>query len=123
MQKVLTLVLLAVCLAMTGSAFAQQKAANDPLTGTWTGDWGPNANDRNRVTVDLKWDGKAVTGTVNSDNAAPVAIQKGTFDAGTGALRLEADAKRGAQTIHYVITGKLDKTTMSGSWDHDNRKG
>jgi len=37
---------------------------------------------------------------------------------------MEADAKgRGGQTIHYVIDGKVEKNTMTGSWNHDNRKG
>ena len=40
-------------------------AADDPLSGTWTGDWGPSERDRNQATVELKWDGKALTGTVN----------------------------------------------------------
>ena len=25
--------------------------------------------------------------------------------------------------IHYVIDGKVEKGTMTGSWTHDNRKG
>jgi hypothetical protein len=122
MRQVCSLVCLLVCFAMLGSAFAQTPG-NDPLTGKWTGDWGPNASDRNGVTVELKWDGKQVTGTVNSFNAEPVSIQKGTFDPKTGGFHMEADAKRGAQTIHYIVNGKLDKNVMSGSWDHDNRKG
>ena len=27
------------------------------------------------------------------------------------------------KTVHYVIEGKLDKGTLSGSWNHDNRRG
>ena len=38
---------------------------SDPLTGTWKGDWGPSASDRNPATLELKWDGKTLTGTVN----------------------------------------------------------
>src|SRR5262249_31322181 len=57
---------LLACLAMAVTAFA--KRSGDPLSGTWTGDWGPNANDRNNVNVDLKLDGKALTGTVHSVN-------------------------------------------------------
>jgi hypothetical protein len=112
---------LALGLALAASAFAQQPA--DPLSGTWTGDWGPSASDRNQVTVELKWDGKTLTGTVNPGPNA-VALQKASFDSKTNAVHFEADAKsrRGAD-LHYVIDGKLDSETMSGSWSHDTRKG
>src|SRR6266850_5051948 len=115
--RVLGLVCL-VSLAIAASVFAQ----GDPLSGTWTGDWGPSPGDRNPVTVQLKWDGKALTGTVNPGSDA-ITLQKSTFDAKTGAIHMEADAKRGPTTIHYVIDGKVDKGAMSGSWNHDNRKG
>ena len=111
---------LAACFLMACPAFAQQP---NPLTGTWKGDWGPSPRDRNQVTVTLKWDGKALTGTVNPD-LDPVQIQKATFDAKTGAIHMEAMTPgRGGSTYHYVIDGKLDKGTMMGSWNHDSYKG
>jgi len=120
--KTLNFVCLTVCLVIAASAFAQ-KAGVDPLSGTWTGDWGPAPDHRNQVTVELKWDGKKLTGTINPGPNA-VELQKTTFDPKTGAVHLEADAKsrRGA-TIHYLIDGKVEKTTMTGSWNHDDRKG
>ena len=121
-HKLLCLVsmLLVVTIAATG---APQKKAADPVTGTWSGDWGPSAGDRNQVTVELKLDGKTVTGTVNPGPNA-VALVKSTFDAATSAIHMEADAKnrRGAD-IHYVIDGKVEGSTMTGTWNHDNRKG
>jgi len=120
--KAFTLACALVSLALTAPAGAQQKAA-DPLSGTWAGDWGPSAADRNQVTVELKYDGKALTGTVNPGPSA-VALQKSTFDAKTGAVHMEADAKnRKGDPVHFVIDGKVDGSTMSGSWNHDARKG
>jgi hypothetical protein len=29
----------------------------------------------------------------------------------------------GGKDIHYVIDGKVENNTMTGSWNHDNRKG
>jgi hypothetical protein len=108
-------------LAVAASALAQ--GAKDPLSGTWSGDWGPSASDRNQVTVELKWDGKMLSGTVNPGPDA-VALQKANFDGKTNAVHFEADAKnrRGAE-IHYVVDGKLDAKTLTGSWSHDTRKG
>jgi hypothetical protein len=113
---------LAVCLVLAASAFAQ-KPGSDPLTGTWVGDWGPSPSDRNQVTVDLKWDGKALSGTVNpGPNAVP--LQKSTFDSKTKAVHFEADAKgHSGNTVHYVIDGKVEGGTMTGNWSHDARKG
>ncbi len=112
--------------AVAVPALAFQKAS-DPLTGTWSGDWGPSPNDRNTVNVDLKWDGKALTGVVHSINypRPDVPLQKSTFNPATGAVHIEADAPnpRGGASIHYVIDGKLMNGTMSGSWNHDGRKG
>jgi len=119
-----TICLLA-CLAIALPVLALQRGS-DPLTGTWSGDWGPNAADRNTVNVNLKWDGKTLTGTVQSVNyqRPDVTLQKATFDATSGTIHMEADAPnpRGG-TIHYVIDGKLANGTMSGSWNHDGRKG
>jgi len=121
-MKTLHLVCLAVCLTVSVSAFAQ-KAGEDTLSGTWVGDWGPSEADRNQVTVELKWDGKILTGTVNPGPNA-VELQKATFDPKTGAVHFEADAKnRRGNPIHYLIDGKAEKSTMTGSWSHDNRKG
>jgi hypothetical protein len=110
-----------VSLALTTSLVAQQKAA-DPLSGSWMGDWGPSKADRNEVTVELKWDGTALTGTVNPGPNA-IELQKCTFDAKSGAVHMEADAKSGGMDIHYVIDGKLKGNAMSGKWDHGTLKG
>jgi hypothetical protein len=121
-MKTVKLALLAALL-VTAIPVRFLNAADDPLTGTWAGDWGPSEWDRNQVTLELKWDGKNLTGTVNPGPNA-VELKKATFDAKAGAVHFEADAtgRRGNQ-IHYVIDGKLDGNIMSGSWSHDNRKG
>jgi hypothetical protein len=107
---------------MVASGAALQQSS-DPLSGTWTGDWGPSAADRNPVTVELKWDGKVLTGTVNPGPNA-VELKNCTFDANSNAVHMEADAKsRRGNEIHYMIDGKVENNTMTGSWNHGNRKG
>ena len=120
--RVLASFAVVACLLMVVSVFAQ---GSDPLSGTWTGDWGPSPSDRNDVTLVLKWDGKALTGNVTAGTnvSAPIPIQKGTFDPKTGAVHMEADAMSRGRSVHYVIDGKVEKNTMTGSWNHDNRKG
>jgi len=111
---------------LTVTSFAAQRGS-DPLTGTWTGDWGPSPGDRNTVNVDLKWDGKALTGVVHSINfqRPDVTLQKATFDPATGAVHMEADVPnpRGGAVIHYIIDGKVANGMMSGSWNHGTSKG
>jgi hypothetical protein len=119
------IVLLFACLTIAFPLFAQR--GSDPLSGTWTGDWGPSPGDRNTVSVDLKWDGKVLTGVVHSINfqRPDVMLQKATFDAASGAVHMEADVPnpRGGANIHYVIDGKLANGMMSGSWNHGTSKG
>jgi hypothetical protein len=95
----------------------------DPLSGTWTGTWGPSAEHRNDVTLELAWDGTSLTGTVNPGPNA-IEISNTSFDPATGAVTMEADAQnfRG-ETVHYMIAGQIDGETMTGSWIHDGGEG
>ena len=98
-------------------------ASGDPLSGTWSGDWGPSAANRNDVTLELMWDGTNLSGTVNP---GPNAVQliKTSFNPDTGVVTMEADAQgRGGAVVHYVIEGKVEGGTISGTWNHDNRTG
>ena len=104
-------------------ATATPDASADPLTGTWKGDWGPSASHRNQVILELKSDGTALTGTVNPGPDA-VPLTKGSFNKDTGMVTMEADAKgHDGKAVHYTIEGKVEGTSMSGSWNHDDKKG
>jgi len=124
-RRLVSLIGLLICFAVVGSTFAQGgKMMSDPVTGKWSGDWGPNANDRNQITADFKFDGKALTGTITPAGGEAIPIQKGTFDPKSGSVHMEADVKQaGGASVHYVVDGKVDKGTMKGSWNHDKRKG
>ena len=124
--RTLSVICLLTCLVVAAPTLAQRgPAQGDPLTGTWSGDWGPNAQDRNQVTVDLKWDGKVLTGVVRTTGRPEVNLSNSTFDATTRTVKMEAEAKntRTNANIKYLIDGKLDGNTLSGSWNHDNTKG
>ena len=97
--------------------------AADPLSGTWTGDWGPTADHRNAVTVELSLEGDTLSGTVNPD-AEAIALSAASFDSETNMVTMEAQAQnfRG-ETVQYTIDGQLDGNTISGSWIHDDVEG
>jgi len=116
------LLCLLVCVAVAAPVAARAQAA-DSISGTWAGDWGPSASDRNPVMVELKWDGKALTGQVNPGENA-IELKNCTFDAATGAVHMEADAtSRRGNEVHYSIDGKVEGDSMTGTWNHDARKG
>ena len=123
--KAFLLVSLLACLTMVFSAFAQE---GHPLKGTWLGDWGPNKNDRNQVTIVMDWDGKQITGQVNpGPNSIP--ISKATLEPKGWIVHFEADAKNAAgKPVHYVVEGKIENLglynrVIVGTWSHDNVKG
>jgi hypothetical protein len=79
-----------------------------PLTGTWSGDWGPTPTQRNAVTIVMNWDGKNVTGLINP---GPDSIPIGSVyvDYATWTVRLEADTKdQSGKPVHMSAEGKLD---------------
>ena len=100
------------------TGMAQQK--QDPLTGTWTGDWGPSATDRNTVILELKWDGKTLTGTVNPGPDA-IAIENASFDPAMLKIHIEANFPR--RNLHYAVDGTVENDKMKGTWNHPRRMG
>ena len=114
-----------VLLAITGTAVAQ---FGHPLKGSWSGDWGTSKEKRNRVLLDLNWDGKAVTGTINPGPDG-VPLKTATLDPTNWTVRFEADSKAGSgATIRYVIEGKLENIgsyyrVMTGTWTQGAQKG
>jgi hypothetical protein len=121
----LLIVCVMACLTVAVSAVAQE---GHPLKGTWLGDWGPNKNDRNQVTIVMDWDGKQITGQVNPGSNA-IVIKNATLEPKGWTVHFEADTKNAAgQPVHYVVDGKIENLglynrTIAGSWSHDNVKG
>jgi len=116
---------LMVALAVAVPASAQ---FGHPLKGTWSGDWGTGKENRTRVLLELNWDGKAITGTINpGPNGAQ--MQKASLDPETWAVHLEADGKDASgKTVRYVIDGKLEnigayQRVIRGTWMQGATKG
>ena len=124
--KTLRLVCLVACFAIAVPALAQ---TGHPLKGSWSGDWGPTADHRNRVLLLLDWDGNELTGIVNpGPNAIPLTVAE--LDVSDWTIHFEATAKdfRG-NDVQFVIDGQLENIgswtnrTLSGSWNHGDVKG
>lgn len=106
-------------------AYAQQ---GHPLTGTWSGDWGLSATQRNSITFVLNWDGKNVTGQINPGPDS-VPLSSVFVDPTTWTVRIEADMKDSSgKTVHVAAEGHLDDIgsyhrTISGVWRQGAAKG
>jgi hypothetical protein len=115
-QRVLRSLIVAVGVLTASTALAQ---FGHPLKGSWSGDWGPNKDQRTRVLLQIQWDGKAITGAINpGPNALP--LTAASLDPETWQVHLEA---RG-----IVIDGKLDNIgsahrVLSGTWTQAGQKG
>ena len=76
-SRTLRIVTFAVALlALPALAVAQ---FGHPLKGQWSGEAG-TAGDSTRLLLDLGWDGKNITGTINPGSATEAEIRKVTFD-------------------------------------------
>jgi hypothetical protein len=115
-------------LAIVAMALPASAQFGHPLKGTWSGDWGTTKDKRTHVVLELNWDGKAITGTINpGPNGVP--LQKATLDADTWAVHLEGDGKDASgKAVRYVIDGKLEnigayQRVLSGTWTEGGTKG
>ena len=100
----------------------QTKTISDPLSGFWSGDWGPTPTHRNYLTVDLRWNGTKVTGAINPGPHA-IRFTKTSFDVQTGALHLELDVPSTDHQIHYLIDGQIDEGALIGTWKNETSRG
>jgi hypothetical protein len=116
-----------VGLVVAFSVFVAVAQEGHPLTGTWSGDWGPSAAERTHITMVMNWDGKSVTGTINP---GPDAIPVDTIglDVTKWTVRFDANAKNASGPVRITAEGRLDDIasahrTISGTWQQGSTKG
>jgi hypothetical protein len=114
------LILVCILLSMPLASAQGDRAAADPVTGNWGSD--------GRTFLELTFDGKkAVTGTAiwrdgSTEQRTP--IKTGSFERATGTLRLEGEARgRDGAAAPYLIEGKIEKDTVSGTFKVGNDGG
>jgi hypothetical protein len=120
----------AVCLIgsiVTLAVMAVVAQEGHPLTGTWSGDWGPSAAQRTHITMVMAWDGKTVSGTINPGPDA-VTVPAIALDVTNWTIRFEADGKTAAGPVKIAAEGRLDDLasahrTITGTWRQGAAKG
>ncbi len=133
--------LAATAIALTVTAAAQE---GHPLSGTWYGDFG-SGTQKVDLTVILKWDGRAVTGTVNP-GAKATSIAAVTMDITPGkpapegrdstegvppvfTVRFEADVPAAAgATARTTFEGTIENPVagnrrLTGTWTRGTERG
>jgi len=92
-----------------------------PLTGTWSGDWGPTATERHHLTLVMNWDGERVTGLLNpGPDGVPLASV--LIDVTDWTVRLEAESKGPSGAPEAISAeGRLEDLgsphrTIAGTW-------
>jgi hypothetical protein len=109
------------------SVFAAAAQEGHPLTGTWSGDWGPSAAQRTHITMVMTWDGKSVSGTINPGPEA-IAVDTIGLDVTKWLVRFDANAKNASGPVRISAEGRLDDIasahrTISGTWQQGSTKG
>ncbi|HET9219625.1 MAG TPA: hypothetical protein VFR18_21755 [Terriglobia bacterium] len=106
-----------VWLTVAASAFAQE---GHPLSGTWTGDWGPARASRNHITLVMNWDGTNVVGVVNpGPNSVPIKV---FVDYSNWTVRIDGEVKDDAgKPVRFEADGKLEqmgspRRRLVGTW-------
>jgi hypothetical protein len=119
-----------VALSVACLAYAAPLAAQEghPLKGSWLGTWASSPNHADDVVVVLKWDGKAISGTVNpgTDN---MAIKNATLNPDGWLVHFEADGKdKAGKPLNYVFDGKIENLglphrSIVGTWKDQSESG
>jgi len=113
------------CLLIAGPVVAQ---FGHPLKGTWSGDWGTSKNDRHRVLLELNWNGKEITGTINPGPDA-VPLKTAALNPANWTVRFEGEGRSASgRAVRYLIEGKLENLgsyyrLLTGTWTQGDEKG
>jgi hypothetical protein len=119
------------CLGIAVTAFAQ---FGHPLSGSWSGDWGPTKDKRERLLIQMHYDGKQVTGAINpGPNAFPLktvtVVPGNEANPGVWSIKMEADGKDASgKPVTILVDGKLENLgspnrVLSGTWSQGGVKG
>lgn len=99
-------------LLLTATALAQSGAPADPVSGTWSGRLGPGTSPAHQVTLQLQSSGGTIGGTLTGLEQ-PGDVRSGSYDASTGALKLELGIT-GQAGVQMTLEGTVVEGTAVG---------
>jgi hypothetical protein len=108
---------------LAASVLAQE---GHPLKGTWSGDWGPNLDDRRHITLVMDYDGEAVSGLLNPGTNS-VSLSGIALDVNDWSIRIEGETPAGEpiradgrienlESYHRTISGTWWQGALEGSF-------
>ena len=104
-------------------AFALLLQFGHPLDGQWSGEW--RARDKPvRLLLDLDWDGKGITGTINPGQASAARITRVTVeftDVAAWTVRMEAEGKIAVDATLENLGAY--RRVLRGTWIQGGEKG
>ena len=124
---ILLMTWLLACLVFALPGAAAQPALNEgqghPLKGTWLGDWGTDQTKRHPVLIEMNWDGKAVTGSIDPGPQA-IRFTSAELKPADWSVHIEAQSRG----VRYVIDGKIQNLgslsrSIVGTWMQGTEKG
>jgi len=116
------LVCLVLMVALLAACASKSTSSNAVPSGTWSGDYGPDSDHRDPVTLDLRWEDASLRGIVHAGPRS-LDISKASFKPDTGAISIEFDAQANGRTVHYSVDGKLEGNRITGTWSRDGQQG
>lgn len=116
------LVYIVLAFALLAACSQKSTSPNAAPSGTWSGDYGPDADRRDPVTLDLRWEDTTLRGTVHAGPRS-LEISKASFKPDTGAISVEFEAQANGRTVRYSVNGKVEGKYMTGTWSRDGQQG
>lgn len=101
--------------AATVVAGPQGSKPDDPISGTWTGQFvlQRDASNTVEITMELKFDGRREVSGTFTGLPTPGEVKSGTFDPKSGALKLGL-GKQGEPEVLLVLEGTVSNGTAAG---------
>ena len=89
-----------------------------PLDGTWRGEWGADAGERNPVVIVMKWDGENIDGVINpGPNSVP--FTSASLEPSDWTVHIEAESREGEPIVIDAMLEDIGSynRTLTGTWN------
>ena len=111
--------------ALVGIGHSQE---GHPLTGAWTGEWGPSTTERTHISLVMEWDGENIGGFVLV-GIDPVRIESVALNVTNWTVNFEANGETSSgNSVEIAAEGQLENLgsahrTITGTWRQGTTEG